>query len=82
MGRRKSNRKPPPRKKNIEPLDTVFTCPFCNHERSCEVTLDMERNTGRVACRVCCEEFQCPIHYLSEAVDVYNEWIDACESVN
>ncbi len=25
------------RKKAIEPLDTMFNCPFCNHEKSCEV---------------------------------------------
>ena len=37
MGRRKSKRKPEARKKNIEPMDTQFTCPFCNHEKSCEV---------------------------------------------
>ena len=37
MGRRKSKRKPEARKKNIEALDTQFTCPFCNHEKSCEV---------------------------------------------
>ncbi len=27
------------RKKAIEPLDTMFNCPFCNHEKSCEVCL-------------------------------------------
>ena len=37
MGRRKSKRKPEARKKNIEALDTQFTCPFCNHEKACEV---------------------------------------------
>ncbi|XP_018801089.1 PREDICTED: transcription elongation factor 1 homolog isoform X2 [Bactrocera latifrons] len=39
MGRRKSKRKPPPKKKNIEPLDQQFNCPFCNHEKSCEVKM-------------------------------------------
>nr|NP_001104425.2 uncharacterized protein Dmel_CG40228, isoform F [Drosophila melanogaster]EDP28090.2 uncharacterized protein Dmel_CG40228, isoform F [Drosophila melanogaster] len=34
MGRRKSKRKPPPKRKNIEPLDQQFNCPFCNHEKS------------------------------------------------
>ena len=37
MGRRKSSRKPEAGKKNIEALDTQFTCPFCNHEKACEV---------------------------------------------
>lgn len=44
--------------------------------------MDKPRNAGRVSCRVCLEDFQCTINYLSEAVDVYNEWIDACESAN
>ena len=39
MGRRKSKRKPPPKKKMTQPLETQFTCPFCNHERSCEVEM-------------------------------------------
>lgn len=36
MGRRKKARKAPPKKKNVEPLDSQFNCPFCNHEKSCE----------------------------------------------
>lgn len=39
MGRRKSKRKPPPKRKAIEPLDIQFNCPFCNHEKSCEVKM-------------------------------------------
>ena len=27
-------------------------------------------------------QFQATINFLSEPVDVYNEWIDACEAVN
>ncbi|KAM7419064.1 hypothetical protein PAMA_016262 [Pampus argenteus] len=36
MGRRKSKRKPPPKKKMTGDLETQFTCPFCNHEKSCD----------------------------------------------
>nr|CAD7445870.1 unnamed protein product [Timema bartmani] len=39
MGRRKSKRKPPAKRKAIEPLDLQFNCPFCNHEKSCEVKM-------------------------------------------
>lgn len=39
MGRRKAKNKPPPKRKNITPLDTQFNCPFCNHEKSCEVKM-------------------------------------------
>ena len=39
MGKRKAKRKAPPKKKFLEKLDTQFNCPFCNHERSCEVKM-------------------------------------------
>ena len=123
MGRRKSKRKPEARKKNIEALDTQFTCPFCNHEKSCEVLInflklswiecfpkvkmDKSKHAAKIQCTVCLEDFQASlphsplllkdrlfhswlsfsskqatINFLSEPVDVYNEWIDACEAVN
>ena len=82
MGRRKSKRKAPPKKRLTGPLDSVFTCPFCNHEKSCEVKLDKTLNTGLIVCRVCSEDFQTSINYLSEPVDVYSDWIDACEAAN
>ncbi|KAG9264520.1 hypothetical protein AMEX_G22797 [Astyanax mexicanus] len=82
MARRKSKRKPPPKKKMTGNLDTQFTCPFCNHEKSCDVKMERSRNTGIISCTVCLEEFQTPITYLSEPVDVYSDWIDACEAAN
>ncbi|MEQ2277654.1 Transcription elongation factor 1, partial [Xenotaenia resolanae] len=82
MGRRKSKRKPPPKKKMTGDLETQFTCPFCNHEKSCDVKMERSRNTGVISCSVCLEEFQTPITYLSEPVDVYSDWIDACEVAN
>lgn len=47
-----------------------------------QVKMDRERNVGFVSCRVCLEDFQSPINYLSEPVDVYSDWIDACEAAN
>ena len=82
MGRRKSSRKPPPKTKNIEALDTQFTCPFCNHARSCEVSMDKTKKAARIQCKICLEDFQATINFLSEPLDVYNEWIDACEEIN
>ena len=82
MGRRKSKRKPPPKNRAIEALDTMFTCPFCNHEKSCEVKMDKSKNAARIQCTICLEDFQATINFLSEPIDVYNEWIDACEAVN
>ncbi|KAG8014871.1 Transcription elongation factor 1-like protein [Nibea albiflora] len=61
MGRRKSKRKPPPKKKMTGDLDSQFTCPFCNHEKSCDVKMERSRNTGIISCTVCLEEFQTPI---------------------
>ena len=43
---------------------------------------DRERKVGYISCRVCLEEFQAPITNLSEPIDVYGEWIDACEKAN
>ncbi|KAJ8946813.1 hypothetical protein NQ318_002092 [Aromia moschata] len=47
-----------------------------------EIHADKGRNTARITCRVCLEDFQTTINFLSEPVDVYNDWIDACESAN
>lgn len=41
---------------------------------------DKQAETGMINCRVCGETFQCRISYLNDPVDVYCEWIDACES--
>lgn len=82
MGRRKSKRKPGPKRKNIEPLDIMFNCPFCNHEKSCEVKMDKTKNAAKIQCTICMEDFQATINFLSEPIDVYNEWIDACEAAN
>ena len=35
-----------------------------------------------MSCNICGERFSTNIHKLSEAIDVYSEWIDACEAEN
>lgn len=82
MAKKKSKRKPVAARKAIEPLEQQFDCPFCNHEKSCEVKMDRTRNTAKIQCRICLEEFSAPINYLTEPVDIYSEWIDACEQAN
>ena len=62
MGRRKSKRKPAPKKKMIQPLDKVFTCPFCNHEKSCDVKMELSKNTAHIRCNVCSEDYQTVIN--------------------
>merc|ERR1712142_1205906 len=82
MGRRRSKRKPPPKKKLIQDLPTSFTCPFCNSEKSCISYLDQARKIGQIKCNVCSEDFKTSINYLTEPIDIYSEWIDACEVAN
>ncbi|KAI9865027.1 MAG: AAA ATPase Elf1 [Vezdaea acicularis] len=82
MGKRKkSSRKPQgPRKK--ETLPSTFECLFCNHEKSVVVKLDKKAGTGELSCKVCGQQYQTGINYLSAAVDVYAAWIDAADAVN
>ncbi|KAK2072250.1 hypothetical protein P8C59_006618 [Phyllachora maydis] len=80
MGKRKSAKKPQgPRKQ--EPLPTVFTCLFCNHEKSVSVKMDKKAGVGELDCKICGQRFQCGINYLSAPIDVYSEWVDAADAV-
>ncbi len=135
QGKRKSS-KPPP-KKVAPKLDKLFTCPFCNHEKSVSAKLcaptratcatrccvqrrdaspavhgsttrvlpraaqlrtdafsscvalfaarlrsNFETETGSVQCNTCNAKYETHITTLSDAIDVYSDWIDACEAVN
>ena len=80
MGKRKSS-KPPP-KKVAPKVDTQFTCPFCNHDKSVVARLDHVAEKGLVECNVCAQKYTCNITHLSEPIDVYSDWIDACERIN
>ncbi|KAF7846010.1 hypothetical protein BT93_L5610 [Corymbia citriodora subsp. variegata] len=80
MGKRKSAAKPAAKKKR-EALSTAFQCLFCNHENSVTVKLDKKSSTGDLSCKVCGQSFQTGINYLSQAVDVYSDWVDACDAV-
>jgi len=80
MGKRKSSSKPQGPKR-ADPLPTTFTCLFCNHERSVTVKLEKKSGVGQLDCKVCGQKFQCGINYLSAAVDVYSEWVDAADAV-
>ena len=80
MGKRKSSAPPP--KKEAPKLDTAFNCPFCNSSKSVSATMDMEREIGTVACNLCGKKFSTKINHLTEAIDVYSDWIDACEEAN
>ncbi|KAL9346235.1 hypothetical protein Peur_061088 [Populus x canadensis] len=60
MGKRKSTAKPPP-KKRMDKLDTVFSCPFCNHGTSVECRIDMKNLIGEAVCGICQESFSMTI---------------------
>ncbi|OAA56989.1 transcription elongation factor [Niveomyces insectorum RCEF 264] len=81
MGKRKKSTRKPMGPKKSESLPTTFTCLFCNHERSVAVKLDRKVGIGYLECKVCGQKFQCGINYLSAAVDVYGEWVDAADTV-
>ncbi|RDA83969.1 hypothetical protein CP532_0422 [Ophiocordyceps camponoti-leonardi (nom. inval.)] len=81
MGKRKKSSRKPMGPKKADPLPTTFTCLFCNHERSVTVKLDRKAGVGQLDCRICGQKFQCAVNYLSAAVDVYGEWVDAADAV-
>ncbi|KAL8653522.1 MAG: hypothetical protein Q9210_002044 [Variospora velana] len=80
MGKRKKSSKPPPKKKK-DPLPSTFACLFCNHDNSVSVKMDKKAGIGELLCKVCGQQFQTGINYLSAGVDVYSDWVDACDSV-
>ncbi|KAF8927593.1 hypothetical protein BGZ47_002058 [Haplosporangium gracile] len=80
MGKRKSSRKPQAKVKKT--LDSTFDCVSCFHEKSISCKLDFDQKIGVLQCRMCGVSYTCAINYLSHAVDVYHDWIDACEAVN
>ncbi|KAF3406625.1 hypothetical protein DPV78_000766 [Talaromyces pinophilus] len=81
MGKRKKSSRGPQGPKKREPLATTFACLFCNHENSITVKLDKKLGLGNLSCKVCGQRFQTGINYLSAAVDVYSDWVDACDAV-
>ncbi|KAJ4306517.1 hypothetical protein N0V88_001321 [Collariella sp. IMI 366227] len=81
MGKRKKSSRKPQGPKRNEPLPTRFTCLFCNHENSVEVKMEKKAGVGSLECKICGQRFQCGVNYLSAAVDVYSEWVDAADAV-
>ncbi|KAF2300270.1 hypothetical protein GH714_026202 [Hevea brasiliensis] len=81
MARRRSKRvvKKPVR---VEKLDTVFTCPFCNHPNAVECIIDRKLFVGEAGCRACKASFSTSTTPLTEPIDIYTEWIDECVRVN
>ena len=45
------------------------------------VKLDRKQGIGSLSCKVCGQTHQTNITFLDQAVDVYANWVDACEAV-
>lgn len=67
-------------KKKRPTVATVFKCLYCNHDGAIECNLDFKAKVGTLKCRICGVDWQTRIHYLSEPIDVYSEFIDAAEA--
>merc|ERR1719265_1192187 len=80
MGRRRTRAQAAPKPK--PKLDTTFDCLFCQSAKAIEVKLVRLEQIGYLKCRVCGAGFQSRINYLSEAVDVYSDWVDEAEEAN
>jgi len=81
MGKRKKAARKPQGPKKREPLQTTFNCLFCNHEDAVTCKLDKKAGIGQLSCKVCGQQYQSNINYLSHAVDVYSDWVDACDDI-
>ena len=79
MGKRKAAKKAPVKKAKPK-LETTFTCLFCNVEGSVSAVLDRRSGIGKITCAACNETWASSIHGLTEPIDLYSEWIDACEA--
>ncbi|CAD6587792.1 MAG: hypothetical protein TREMPRED_004856 [Tremellales sp. Tagirdzhanova-0007] len=80
MAKRKASRKIPVKKNNI-PLASSFKCLFCHHDKSVSVKMDKGTMFGHLTCKTCGQHYTTPINNLSAAVDVYFDWVDACEEI-
>lgn len=78
MGRRA--KKAPVQTKKRVVLSKRFKCPFCANDNAVECKMEHKKGTGTLTCRICDASFQMPIHHLHEPIDVFSEWLDACEA--
>jgi len=78
MGRRA--KKAPVQTKKRVVLSKRFKCPFCANDNAVECKMEHKKGTGSLNCRICDASFQMPIHHLHEPIDVFSEWLDACEA--
>jgi transcription elongation factor Elf1 len=62
MGRKKSKRKAQKTISRLRTLQTLFECPFCNHESSCDVKFDRKKQRAQIFCRICLETYETDVN--------------------
>nr|TKW20079.1 hypothetical protein SEVIR_4G061600v2 [Setaria viridis]TKW20080.1 hypothetical protein SEVIR_4G061600v2 [Setaria viridis] len=67
---------------DLPKLDTLFTCPFCGYPDAIGCHIDLKDRIAKASCRIYSESYFTSAHALTAPVDVYCEWIDACELAN
>ncbi|KAG2484370.1 hypothetical protein HYH03_016786 [Edaphochlamys debaryana] len=66
------------RKRARTTLPSSFRCPFCNM-MDVAASLKPDEGRARVSCGACGMGYNTVCRTLTEPVDVYHEWLDACE---
>ncbi|KAI0985618.1 hypothetical protein GJ496_011228 [Pomphorhynchus laevis] len=83
MGRHKRAQKPKAKLRTfIKPIVKYFPCPFCDAEDSCKVKRHQITYNATISCNLCGANYTVSGTHLTCPIDVYNQWIDACEAVN
>mmetsp|Transcript_39768 Transcript_39768/g.62105 ORF Transcript_39768/g.62105 Transcript_39768/m.62105 type:complete len:115 (-) Transcript_39768:1611-1955(-) len=80
MGKRKSAKKV--QKKEMARVMSKFDCVLCNHNGCIRVVIQKKAKFGGVKCSVCDTKWETTITALTEPIDIYCEWVDACEEAN
>ena len=81
MGKRKKST--PKVQRRFYRIPKYFQCPVCNAEDSVEVVLKHKERKAELRCKKCGEradDFN--ITPITEAIDVYNDWIDNLKETN
>ena len=66
----------------MQKLETIFRCPFCQHENSVGCSFNKVLRIGEISCSICSANYETRITPLTEPIDMYCEWMDECQRVN
>ena len=81
MGKRKKST--PKVQRRFYRIPKFFACPICNAEDSIAITLSHQTRRAQLQCKKCGEKVtDIQITPITEAIDVYNDWLDAVKEQN